>query len=71
MNEQYNIPYILKHTRRAEAAFSKNQLDIAINSLWRIASNTEIFGEELNPTGNLTSEQVGKIKELILSLKLE
>ncbi len=70
MNEEYNIPYIVKHSRLAEAAFAQNKSNIAISSLWRIASNTEIFGEELDPEGNLTSEQIEKVKGFILSLNL-
>jgi hypothetical protein len=64
-----NINYIADHIDRIERRHGGNQ-NLILNSKWRIASNLNLFGDELNPDGTLTPEQVSVVDSSIVNFKL-
>lgn len=59
-----NINYIKDHIDRIQQTNDQNLID---NSLWRIASNAELF-DNLNNDGSLSLDQKEKIQAFIDSL---
>ncbi|MGK7947082.1 MAG: hypothetical protein AB4058_21700 [Microcystaceae cyanobacterium] len=56
-----DISYIWKHIKQIQ-----KQPEFKLNSLWRIASNADLFSvEEFNSEGVLTSEQVQTTMQFI------
>jgi hypothetical protein len=63
-----NIQYIADHVDRIERRHGGNE-SLILNSKWRIASNLNLFGDELNPDGTLTPEQLAVVDASIADFK--
>ena len=63
-----NIQYVADHIDRIERRHGGNE-SLILNSKWRIASNLNLFGDELKPDGTLTPKQVAVVDSSIADFK--
>jgi hypothetical protein len=63
-----DINYVADHIDRIERRHGGNE-SLILNSKWRIASNLNLFWDELNPDGTLTPEQIAVVDSSIADFK--
>jgi hypothetical protein len=62
------IQYVADHIDRIDRRHGGKQ-DLILDSKWRIASNLEMFGSDLNPNGSLTPNQLAHVDAYIARFK--
>jgi hypothetical protein len=63
-----DINYVADHINRIEQRHGGQQ-SLILDSKWRIASNLDLFRDELNSDGTLTSEQIAVVDSTIADFK--
>ncbi|NEP00569.1 MAG: hypothetical protein F6K58_18230 [Symploca sp. SIO2E9] len=63
-----NHDYIAEQIARIENRYQGNQ-QLVENSCWRIASNADLFGTQLNLNGTLTPTQQQQVDQFINNFK--